>query len=195
MCCIKPGSLTLQELHLGLFGVDTDGIEALGRSHAALDMVRCQGMENAGLPGPIQAQHQYLLAASFTLQSEGQPAQPGQPQGLAGLGETRRRNEGSGGDSKSRFTVEREEVPAGLLPHKDRPAAPARRRAARDTRRPQRGHTQLARKEESAASASPPGPGPRRAAGPAASEAVPGGPPRRSPTQRPRPLPTPGPGT
>lgn len=71
MCCTKPGPLTLQELHLRLFSVDADGVEALGGSHAALDMVSCQAVENAGLPSPIQAQHQYLLAVSFTLQSEG----------------------------------------------------------------------------------------------------------------------------
>lgn len=70
----KTCSLTLQELHLGLFGVDADGIEALGGSHAALDVVSCQGVENAGLPSPIQAQHQYLLAVPFTLRSEGQHA-------------------------------------------------------------------------------------------------------------------------
>lgn len=67
----KTGSLTLQKLHLGLLGVDADGIEALGGSHAALDVVSCQGVENAGLPSPIQAQHQDLLTVSFTLQSEG----------------------------------------------------------------------------------------------------------------------------
>lgn len=49
----ETGSLTLQELHLGLFGVDADSIEALSGSHAALDMVSCQGVENAGLPCPV----------------------------------------------------------------------------------------------------------------------------------------------
>lgn len=57
MFSTKIGSLTLQKLHLGLFGVDADGIEALGGSHAALDVVSCQGVENASLPSPIQAQH------------------------------------------------------------------------------------------------------------------------------------------
>lgn len=70
----RTGSLTLQELHLGLFSADTDGVEAFGGSHAALDVVSCQGVENAGLPSPIQAQHQYLLAVSSTLQGEGQQA-------------------------------------------------------------------------------------------------------------------------
>lgn len=77
MFSTKIGSLTLQKLHLGLFGVDADGIEALGGSHAALDVVSCQGVENASLPSPIQAQHQDLLTVSFTLQSEGQHTYPG----------------------------------------------------------------------------------------------------------------------
>lgn len=77
MFSTKTGSLTLQKLHLGLLGVDADGIEALGGSHAALDVVGRQGVENARLPSAIQAQHQDLLTVSFTLQSEGQHGYPG----------------------------------------------------------------------------------------------------------------------
>lgn len=70
-------SLTFQELQLGLLSVDADGIEALGGSHAALHMVSSEGVQNAALPGPVQAQHQYLLAVSSALQTEGQHTQPG----------------------------------------------------------------------------------------------------------------------
>lgn len=206
---IKSSSLTLQKLHLGLFGVDTDGIDALGGCNAALDVVSCQGVENARFPSPIQAQHQDLLTVSFTLQSEGQHTYPGQPeqeQSLAGLGERRRLNKGSGGHSKGPSAMKKLKKPAGFLRHKRTVAAMGESLGYQPAPAPR------GRKAERGPGPAPAPPRPRAppglpgsagaevaaargGRGGAAPARGPGRPRGRSPTPRPRPPPRRGPGT